>query len=135
MTITAATSPFTDLAPTNKQSSDRAVIEENRRRIALRVTATTEDLTVDDWQDPETTTSHAAVLDCDATSAQVNITLPDATTNPCRLIVFRKSDASGNNVVVTGASSQTINGSSSFSLTSQYEVKRIVSDGSNWIIV
>jgi len=48
---------------------------------------------------------------------------------------IKKIDASGNAVTLGTTSSQTIDGSTTFSLPTQYKYVTVVSDGANWIIV
>ncbi len=66
----------------------------------------------------------------DATSGNVTITLPAASTafgaNVGILYVFQRIDNSGNTITVQRAGSDTINGSTSFTLTTQYETKTLI---------
>ncbi|MED5742454.1 phage tail fiber protein [Enterobacter hormaechei] len=72
-----------------------------------------------------------------AASGSAIVTLPAANRFPGKLIRIIKTDASANGVGVFPASGsgQTINGSASYSLTSQFSFVHLRSDGSNWIIV
>lgn len=78
-------------------------------------------------------TSHHVIL-VDATSAQVTLTLPSATTTSARQYMIKKKDSSSNAVVVSASNSQTIDGQASTSFNTQYEAIMVVSDGSNWFI-
>lgn len=73
------------------------------------------------------------VILVDATSAAVTITLPDAVGNANQTLYIKKTDGSGNAVTVSGVNSQTIDGNSSVSLSSQYATLTVTSDGANWI--
>lgn len=72
-----------------------------------------------------------------AASGSAIVTLPAANRFPGKLIRIIKTDASANGVGVFPASGsgQTINGSSSYSLTTQFSFVQLRSDGSNWLIV
>ena len=78
-------------------------------------------------------TSHHVIL-VDATSAEVTLTLPNATTTSARQYMIKKKDSSSNAVVVSASNSQTIDGQASTSFNTQYEAIMVVSDGSNWFI-
>jgi len=71
----------------------------------------------------------------DATSAAFTITLPTAVSKDGQTFTIKKIDASGNAVTVGTTSSQTIDGSTTYSLPTQYKYVTVVSDGANWIIV
>ena len=66
-------------------------------------------------------------------SGDVTITLPSATTCKGLMLGFNKTLAA-NNMILDGAASQTINGSTTKSYGSQYDAVIIVSNGSNWNI-
>jgi len=72
------------------------------------------------------------VVLADATSGNITITLPAAADNEDRMIAVKKTDASANTVTVDGNASETIDGSATQVLTSQYDVIMMVSDGTNW---
>jgi len=71
----------------------------------------------------------------DATSVAFTITLPTAVSKDGQTFTIKKIDASGNAVTVGTTSSQTIDGSTTYSLPNQYKYVTVVSDGANWIIV
>jgi hypothetical protein len=73
------------------------------------------------------------VVDVDATSASVAITLPTAVGINGREYVIRKLDSSANTVTITPNGSETVNGSSDIVLDEQYESTIIYSDGANWM--
>lgn len=69
----------------------------------------------------------------DATSGPVTITLYTATeTKHTPFIAVKKIDASGNAVTIDGAGAETIDGATTISLTTQNEVARLITDGTNW---
>lgn len=70
----------------------------------------------------------------DATSGQINVTLPSATPSG-RTLTVKKMDASANAVVLNRAGSDTIDGDTTLYITSQYDAPTIQSDGSRWNIV
>lgn len=71
----------------------------------------------------------------DATSAGFTITLPTAVSKDGQTFTIKKIDASANAVTVGTTSSQTIDGSTTYSLPTRYKYVTVVSDGANWIIV
>jgi hypothetical protein len=84
-----------------------------------------------------TTTITVATTDsliiADAGGGAITLNLPAASTaTGMTLTVVRKS--ASNNVVLDGASSETINGSATKTLTTQYASLTIVCDGSAWYI-
>jgi hypothetical protein len=82
-----------------------------------------------------TITSDDDVILVDASGSAITITLPDAADVEGYEFKIKAIDVSGGNVTIDTTSSQTIDGSTSDTLTSQYEVRRVVSDGSNWHIL
>jgi len=71
----------------------------------------------------------------DATGASRTITLPLASTARNRIYVIKKSDVSANTVVVTRSGANTIDGATTYTLTTQYQSVRVQSDGTNWVII
>lgn len=71
---------------------------------------------------------------CDTSSGAFTITLPPAGLTPNRIIHIKKIDSSVNNLTVDGDGSETIDGAAMETLSTQYEVLTVVSDGSNWHI-
>lgn len=82
-----------------------------------------------------TLTTEDTACFANATSGAITITLPTAVGYSGKLIVIKKVDSSSNAVIVQAAGSETIDGQNSRSLTTQYETLRIISDGTNWMIV
>ena len=74
------------------------------------------------------------VVLADATSAQVTVTIPDATTVRGKWISVKKVDSSGNNVVISPTVGN-VDGAATATITTQYTSRTMISDGSNWWII
>ena len=72
---------------------------------------------------------------CDATSAAFTVTLPTAVGNKGKVFVFKKTDSTLNKITLDPNGSETIDGKTTVKLCTQYELFKIVSDGSNWQII
>jgi hypothetical protein len=68
-----------------------------------------------------------------ASGAARTITLPTAIGATGRIYVIKKTDSSANAVTVATTSSQTIDGTTTRTLASQYSTITVQSDGSNWM--
>lgn len=79
----------------------------------------------------DTTTS---VVLADSTDGNVTITLPAAATNSGRIVTVIKTVA-GNNVVVDGNGSETINGSANVTMDDQYDMVTVVCNGTAWFVI
>lgn len=75
------------------------------------------------------------VIFANATSGNVTITLPTASTSTGYRFYIKRIDNSGNTCAVARSSSDTIDGQTSISLDLQYTSLTIVSDGSAWYII
>ncbi|HET9412141.1 MAG TPA: hypothetical protein VFO38_04820 [Candidatus Saccharimonadales bacterium] len=75
------------------------------------------------------------VIFANATSGNVTITLPTASTSTGYRFYVKRIDNSGNTCTVARSSSDTIDGQTSISLDLQYTSLTIVSDGSAWYII
>ena len=82
-----------------------------------------------------TATSTDDMIPCDATSAGFTITLPTASGRTGQQYTIKKTDNSANAVTVGTTSSQTIDGSATYSLATQWKYVTVVSNGSNWLII
>lgn len=72
----------------------------------------------------------------DATSAGFTITLPSAATvGTGWKVSFKKTDATANVVTIDGDGSETIDGSTTYTLTSQNQGVTLDSDGTNWKVI
>jgi hypothetical protein len=70
----------------------------------------------------------------DASGGAVNATLPLPTTNGVQVIV-KKVDSSANDVTVLPHGAESIDTSSSFVISVQYESNTFIADGSNWWVI
>jgi len=82
-----------------------------------------------------TITTADSTISADGTSAAFNVTLPTAVGNTGREFVIKKIDSSINVITVNTTSSQTIDGSTTYALNSQWKYVRVQSNGTNWIII
>jgi len=91
--------------------------------LAINVTSVSDDYT---------TTQSDDVILCDASSDAITVTLMPASNVIGKIYYLKKVDSSGNAVTVDGDESETIDGSTTQSLSSQYDSITIISDGNNW---
>jgi hypothetical protein len=75
------------------------------------------------------------ILFVDASGAARTITLPSAVGLDGRQYIIKKKDSSTNAVIIAADGSETIDGDATVSLTMQWSVRTIVSDGANWMII
>ena len=76
-----------------------------------------------------------SVITADATGGAFTVTLPTAVGIAGRAYTVKKIDSSANAVTVGTTSSQTIDGATTYALSSRYQFVTVVSDGANWQIV
>lgn len=79
-------------------------------------------------------TSNEDVILADATSNNVIITLPLATSNLDRRFYIKKTNR-GRIVEINGNASETIDGKRSITLALQYSSLTLISDGNEWFII
>ena len=106
-----------------------------RSRAMLNVSAMSADFTV--WADDSSGSPKDVYLVTTGAST-ITATLPavsaaDATAG--RVVTILKIDGGAGSVTIDGDGSETINGSTTVSLTSQYDYRTIVSNGSEWIVI
>lgn len=82
-----------------------------------------------------TATQDDRIILADSTSGVITISLPSAELSPSRTYNIIKIDASVNLVTIDAFGAETINGSTTISLTSQYEAVTIYCTGSTWYIL
>lgn len=93
-----------------------------------------------------TGTAKSANFNCDAnascyyvttgSSADITATLPVASTCNGREYIFVKVDSGTKDIIITRASTDTINGATTLNVgTAQYSTKTIKSDGANWYVI
>lgn len=74
------------------------------------------------------------IITANASTGNLNFTLPSAVGMTGRQYTIKKVDSSSNSVTLSTSSSQTIDGSATAQLTSQWQYLTVTSDGANWII-
>lgn len=82
-----------------------------------------------------TATVNDGLINVDATDAEVTVTLPAAASAVGQTITVRRVNGSGSNVVIDGAGSETINGSATKTLSSQYDSAELSSNGTSWDVL
>ncbi len=75
------------------------------------------------------------IITGDATSAAFTITLPTAVGKTGQTYTIKRINSGANAVTVGTTSSQNIDGAATYALSAQYKYVKVVSDGTNWIIV
>jgi pectate lyase-like protein len=61
--------------------------------------------------------------------------LPPASSHPSQILTFKKIDASANILTIDANASETIDGSLTKTLSAQWDLLRVQSNGSNWLII
>lgn len=74
------------------------------------------------------------VILADATAGNITITLPSALNTALRYTV-KKTDATANTVTIAPQSGQSIDGSSTLVLSSQWTSREVIPNGGNWYVV
>lgn len=82
-----------------------------------------------------TATTNDIIILCDSSGGAFTITLYAASGNAGRKLKFIKTTSDTNAVTIDGNGSETINGSTTTTINTQYEELEIVCDGSNWFII
>jgi hypothetical protein len=82
-----------------------------------------------------TATSADHTLLGDASSGNITITLPAASTCTNRFYIIKKIDITSNTVTIDGNASELIDGATTYVLSTQYESVTLQCDGTNWWIV
>lgn len=82
-----------------------------------------------------TATTSDNFIPCDATSAAFTITLYAASGNAGRRLIIKKTDSTLNTITIDANSTETIDGSLTIKLATQYESVTLECDGTNWFIV
>ncbi len=81
-----------------------------------------------------TATDDDEVINCDATSGAITITLPvAATTRLGKRYLIVKLDSGGNAVTVDGNGAELLNGAANKSTTTQYAGIEVINNGVGWI--
>lgn len=83
----------------------------------------------------QTITTNDQIVFCDATAGAITVTLPTAVGNEGQIFEIKKTDASANEVILDGDGSETIEDTTTVTITVQYEAIKIASDGAEWFIL
>lgn len=115
----------------------RQAVDENSETMRQSITALSR--YVANPQGTITAASYAATDDdylilADATAGAITITLPPAASLLHHDFIVKRLNSGSNDVIIDGNSSETIDGSTTFTLTVQHDAIRIVSDGTGWWI-
>lgn len=90
---------------------------------------------IDNGDSPYTVLDTDGLILADATSGAITVNLPTAVGRLNRRIQVKKIDASGNAVTIDANGSETIDGSLTEVISSQYDAPRMKSDGTTWWII
>jgi hypothetical protein len=82
-----------------------------------------------------TLTSSDSTVRANAATGIFTLTLPDATLHSGREFFIKKIDSTANAITVATTASQTIDGAATASLTTQYQILRLQSNGAGWDII
>jgi hypothetical protein len=72
------------------------------------------------------------LLICDSTAGAITLTLPPAALVPGRIYAFKRINSGGGSVTIDGYASETIDGSTTASLTSHWDSFIIMTNGVAW---
>jgi hypothetical protein len=75
------------------------------------------------------------IILANASSAAFSVTLPTAVDKNGQTYTIKRMNSGSNDVTLATTSSQTIDGLTTYVLSAQYKYIKVVSDGSNWVIV
>lgn len=123
--------------------TDPALHIDHKQRIGVNTDTPTSSLsvngslTIDVTSVSATTTADESdtVLLVNANAGSRIINLPSASSALGRVYFIKKTDASVNSVTIDGAAGETIDGSTTKVLSTQYHAVKIISNGSNWFIL
>jgi hypothetical protein len=71
----------------------------------------------------------------DATAGAITMTLPPAALVPGRIYAFKRINSGGNQVIIDGYASETIDGATTHTLTPQWNSLVIMTNGVAWFIL
>ncbi len=104
-------------------------------RSHLNVAAKSANFTV--WTDDATGSPKDVYLVTTGAST-ITVSLPTATTGDAstgRVVTIMKADAGAGSVTIDADGTEEINGSTTVSLSSQYNYRTLVSDGTEWFVI
>jgi hypothetical protein len=82
-----------------------------------------------------TLTDNEAIVRGDASGGTFTLTLPTSAGRAGKTYIIEKIDNSANAVTIDGNGAETINGRTTWELSFIHDFARIVSDGSNWLVM
>ena len=82
-----------------------------------------------------TLTINDNTIKCDATAASFTVTLPKANNANGYIFNIKKVDSTTNTITIDGDGSETIDGSLTMIIVSQYDCITVHSDGTQWWII
>lgn len=82
-----------------------------------------------------TITGNEGIILIDASSGSVGLTLPTAVGREGKIFIIKLLTKGSNTATISTTGSQKIDGSSTYTYSSNYECVTVVSDGSNWSII
>ena len=110
---------------------DNEIIKLNAAVTTTKAVYTSAVETITAASDELDNTNH--IILADASSNNVTLNLPAASGNTGLTYIVKRTDGAGSFAVIIDANgSETIDGSATSNLTSQYQVTKVVCDGSNW---
>lgn len=87
---------------------------------------------IDNGDSPYSVGAADHLVVCDAASGAITVNLPALSGNEGRVITVKKTDNAANNVTLDGDSSETIDGATTYALTTQYDSVTLVASSSEW---
>jgi hypothetical protein len=81
------------------------------------------------------TVGHQGLYLVDATAGAVTVNLPAAASSQGYSVTVKKTDSSVNAVTLDGDTTETIDGATTYALSTQYDSVSIRCDGTEWFIV
>lgn len=82
-----------------------------------------------------TATLNDNILLCDATNGNITIILPQASTASGKLYYIKKTDISGNDIIIDGYGDETVDDETTQTFDTQYLCLTIVCDETEWWII
>lgn len=82
-----------------------------------------------------TTADRNKLLTCDATGGAVTLTLPAVSGNDGLVIAFKRTNSGANAVILDGNASETIDGATTLTLSTQYDAVILQCNGATWSVM
>jgi hypothetical protein len=113
-------------------NTTKAVSAQDLRDFLVSVKGSEECTTV--TATPTTLDNDDEVIAADASGGAITLNLPAVATSKNKTYTVVRTSAS-NNVVLDGNASETINGATTYTLSSQWQFVKIICDGTQWIVI